>query len=422
MPRNSGGDYSLPAGNPVVTGTAISSTWANTTLDDLADAMTDSLSRTGDGGMLAPLELDSGTVGAPGLAFSAETSLGLYRVGAARLGIAVGGSKIVEVDAAGLEVTGTLTPSGVVVGSLGTAALPGYSFTGDLNTGMSAEVADTLVLSTGGTARLTLTSALATFAPVIGAPAGTAALPGISFSGDLNTGLSAQTADTLIASVAGAAALTLTATQASFASPIIAAQGDATAPGVAFAGTGTNDGMYLVSNNNLGFATNGTLRLTVNADITAVGQYFTAGGSASSPAYSITGDTNTGIYSDLADELFFSLGGTGYRIGFRNLPNNQQNADYTCVLTDSGKMIRKSSGGSGETFTIPANASVAYELGTVLTFINVGGGTVTIAITTDTLTWAVDGSTGSRTLADNGIATAIKVNTTEWLISGTGLS
>lgn len=418
MPRNSGGDYSLPAGNPVVTGTAISSTWANTTLDDLADAMTDSLSRTGDGGMLAPLELDSGTVGAPGLAFSAETSLGLYRVGAARLGIAVGGSKIVEVDAAGLEVTGTLTPSGVVVGSLGTAALPGYSFTGDLNTGMSAEVADTLVLSTGGTARLTLTSALATFAPVIGAPAGTAALPGISFSGDLNTGLSAQTADTLIASVAGAAALTLTATAATFASPVIAPQGDATAPGVAFAGTGTNDGMYLISNNNLGFSTNGTLRLTVNADVTATGQYLAAGGTASAPAHSITGDTNTGIYSDLADELFFSLGGTGYRVGYRNVPLNTQNGNYTGVLTDSGKAIYKASGGAGETITIPANASVAYELGTVLTFINNGGGNLTIAITSDTLTWTQDGSTGSRILRNDGMATAIKVATTEWFISG----
>jgi len=31
------------------------------------------------------------------------------------------------------------------------------------------------------------------------------------------------------------------------------------------------------------------------------------------------------------------------------------------------------------------------------------------------------GTTGTRTLLPNGIATAIKVTTTEWLISGTGL-
>jgi hypothetical protein len=32
------------------------------------------------------------------------------------------------------------------------------------------------------------------------------------------------------------------------------------------------------------------------------------------------------------------------------------------------------------------------------------------------------GTTGSRTLAANGIATAMKVTTTEWIINGTGLT
>ena len=59
MPRNSSGTYSLyTPGNPVVTSTVISSTWANNTLADLASAITDSLSRTGDGGMQAPLVVE----------------------------------------------------------------------------------------------------------------------------------------------------------------------------------------------------------------------------------------------------------------------------------------------------------------------------------------------------------------------------
>ena len=37
MPRSPSGDYTLPAGNPVVTGTIIESVWANTTLADLAN-------------------------------------------------------------------------------------------------------------------------------------------------------------------------------------------------------------------------------------------------------------------------------------------------------------------------------------------------------------------------------------------------
>lgn len=47
MARNGSGTYSLPAGNPVVTGTTIQSTWANTTLSDLATAITQSISQDG---------------------------------------------------------------------------------------------------------------------------------------------------------------------------------------------------------------------------------------------------------------------------------------------------------------------------------------------------------------------------------------
>ena len=47
MSRNGSGVYSLPAGNPVVTGTTISSTWANNTMNDLASALTDSVAADG---------------------------------------------------------------------------------------------------------------------------------------------------------------------------------------------------------------------------------------------------------------------------------------------------------------------------------------------------------------------------------------
>jgi len=47
MARNGSGTYSLPAGNPVTTGTVISSTWANTTLNDISSALTASLAYDG---------------------------------------------------------------------------------------------------------------------------------------------------------------------------------------------------------------------------------------------------------------------------------------------------------------------------------------------------------------------------------------
>ena len=47
MSRNGSGTYSLPAGNPVVTGTTISSTWANNTLGDISSALTGSVAADG---------------------------------------------------------------------------------------------------------------------------------------------------------------------------------------------------------------------------------------------------------------------------------------------------------------------------------------------------------------------------------------
>lgn len=105
------------------------------------------------------------------------------------------------------------------------------------------------------------------------------------------------------------------------------------------------------------------------------------------------------------------------------VPQNIQAGNYTAVLLDQGKHIfHASSAGSGDTYTIPANASVAYPIGTALTFINMASATVAIAITSDTMYLAKDGTTGSRTLAQYGVATAIKMTATTWIISGSGLT
>jgi hypothetical protein len=92
---------------------------------------------------------------------------------------------------------------------------------------------------------------------------------------------------------------------------------------------------------------------------------------------------------------------------------------YTIVAADAGEHIYST---GTRTVTIPANGSVAFPVGTAITFIAATGATVTIAITTDTLLLAGAGTTGSRTLAPFGMATAIKITSTSWIISGNGLS
>jgi hypothetical protein len=111
-------------------------------------------------------------------------------------------------------------------------------------------------------------------------------------------------------------------------------------------------------------------------------------------------------------------------VGFRAIPQNSQSAAYTLVAADSGKhILHPSADTTARTFTIPANSSVPYAVGTAITFINQNSaGVVTIAITSDTMRLAGPGTTGSRTLAANGVATAIKVTSTEWIISGVGLT
>ena len=121
------------------------------------------------------------------------------------------------------------------------------------------------------------------------------------------------------------------------------------------------------------------------------------------------------------------LQGTGLltdAAGYRTIPQNSQSTAYTAVAADSGKhILHPSADTTARTFTIPANGSVAYPIGTALTFVNQNAaGVLTIAITTDTMRLAGAGTTGSRTLAANGIATAIKLTSTEWIISGVGLT
>jgi hypothetical protein len=111
------------------------------------------------------------------------------------------------------------------------------------------------------------------------------------------------------------------------------------------------------------------------------------------------------------------------QVGFKNIPQNSQSAAYTLVLADAGKHIFHPSGdANARTYTIPANSSVAYPIGTALTFINMTSQVVTIAITTDTMYLSSAGTTGSRSLAQYGSATAIKMTSTTWLISGSGLT
>ena len=114
----------------------------------------------------------------------------------------------------------------------------------------------------------------------------------------------------------------------------------------------------------------------------------------------------------------------GLRVGYLEIPPNRQTANYVATYADSGKhIIHPASDANNRIFTIPSNATVPYANGTVLTFINMAN-TVTINVASDTMYLAGDttGNTAARNLGVYGLATAVKIDTTIWIISGTNLA
>ena len=134
-----------------------------------------------------------------------------------------------------------------------------------------------------------------------------------------------------------------------------------------------------------------------------------------------TGTTRTITWPDATMTIQAT---TGYTYNFdmlTQLPQQSKSADYTLVLGDAGKhILHPSTDANNRVFTIPANSSVAYPIGTVLMFINMAN-TVTLACA-DTLYLAGTGATGSKTLVAYGTAMATKIGTTSWVISGTGVA
>jgi hypothetical protein len=127
---------------------------------------------------------------------------------------------------------------------------------------------------------------------------------------------------------------------------------------------------------------------------------------------------NTGAYKA---EYQGTLGGSqvSAEIGWRDLQPQSKTATYQIVLADRGSLIPITTGG----VTVPDNSSIAFPVGTIISVYNDSGSSQTVSMLgTDTLRLAGTSTTGSRTLAQRGVGTLLKVKTTEWTFSGPGVS
>lgn len=243
----------------------------------------------------------------------------------------------------------------------------------------------------------------------------------------LNLGITTF-ADAIVTATTGASVRTTIGAAASGANnDITSLTGLTTALGVAYGGTGASTASG--ARTNLGATTLGANVFTLtnpsaitfprfNADNTvsalSASTFLTAIGGAASGA-------NTDITA-LDQDVTITATGTiaANSIGYRGIPasSQSQGSAITLALSDASQVVPNTSGG----WVIPANGSVAFPTGTAIVLFNNSGSSQTVSITTDTLRWAGTTSTGTRTLAAYGLATAIKVTSTVWVISGAGIS
>lgn len=158
-----------------------------------------------------------------------------------------------------LENTGSIAVAGLTFASGGTASAPTVAVTGDSNTGIyqAAASADTLSFTTGGTARLTISSSAITPTVPIANPVGSAGAPSYTFTGDTNTGFYHANADRVDVAIGGALNFSWEATGNTSQVPIWSSVGSAGAPSFAF-GVDTDTGLYRVGANNPAISAGGT--------------------------------------------------------------------------------------------------------------------------------------------------------------------
>lgn len=418
MPRNSSGTYSLPAGNPVVTATVISSTWANTTLDDIRTAMTDSLDRNGRGGMLASLALFVGTIGSPGLTWTAEPTSGLYRAGAGDFRYSIAAVDYFGITTAGANSTGlSLSSTNPLIRQIETDAAVNnkvwyinvdvermlFQVVNDAQNSASSWMIVDRTLNVVDSIALTSTA--------------------LTWNGTAISTLTLANPSGLIgmAAVNGVATTALRSDGRHAIDPAIAP----TWTGVhTFTSSGSANAAIFMSSNTPTFCMNETdgaannRRWDIQANAEQLVFYASNDAISVSTAWLTVDRTGTTI-----DTVNFNNGVLQYggiEVGYRGLPRTAISGNYTVLTTDAGKVVRYT-GTGGHTITFDSNPAV----NTIVTLVHAGAGTITITPSV-ALDWYNGSGTigsGNRTMAVGGVATLTVFNTVgNWSIWGTGLS
>jgi hypothetical protein len=474
MPRDTNGNYTLPAGNPVVPDTVIDPSWANPTMSDLGAEITNSLDRQGRGGMLAPFRFVDGTAVAPGMTFTNEPTSGFFRAAASNVQVSIAGVPRMRWTATGTEfwngtawvsldslapASGAVTIDGAqtITGLKTFKATTGGSFIDveknlatvqaglryrreDGNqrwqTGLTGTSDDNFFLGrfspTGvfQDSPILVSSATgqATFSVAInGSVLGSAAtlttprnINGTAFNGGANiTTLSWGTSRTLTIGATGKpvdgsgnVSWSLAEIGAVAAGTTVNLTGDQTVAGIkTFSNT-------LVAPT---VQTPTILPSAANLRLQA----------ASGFDVRIEINTNVKLQAQVENTSDFTTAakvrhadGTLYDVGLNVMPVLAANSSRTLARSDVGKILETSSGTVA--LTTPASGDTTVPVGAVINGLRSGGtGLTVVAGSGVTLQW-FNGSgtigTGTRTIAVAGVYTLQKVSSTVWRIWGAGIT
>ena len=350
---------------------------------------------------------------------------------------------------------------GLQVARTGGANNPAFQVTAVDGTGVNLNLStsQTLALAVAGVAVLSIAAALITAAQPIKLPNGAVNAPALTFANQVTDGFYSIAAGDIGLAIAGVKAGDFSAGQIAAVAPgaaaaalIAAGNGLSLANGLQIAVSAAGVGQI-----NFGGSTRATISSagvwTFNAP--SAGTTLNVSGLSNSPLAILTAGATSAqafgvrlragttaadwalLVRDQTDSTnFFEIMGTGevftaepatasaipagtHQVGYADMPPNTQTAAYQLVLSDRGKMIFLNTTGG---VTIPANASVAFPIGSTVLVYNATGASQTISITTDTLTFLPANTGGTRTLANASIATLWKAGTNSWRIWGFGIT
>lgn len=161
----------------------------------------------------------------------------------------------------------------------------------------------------------------------------------------------------------------------------------------------------------------GTGQTTAAAAMSALSPITTTG----DIIYSSSGTTNSRLAIGAAGQILSIASGVP-AWAQPTIVQTAKTANYTLALADGGGHVYISGTTASQTITVPANGSIAFPIGSSITVVNDSNQNWSIAITTDAMVWSPAGTTGTRTLAQYGVCTLLKVTSTRWFLSGTGLT